>query len=235
MLLTKIPSQVTALAVLGYGDGLILEGEQGEEVDKDVLMLLANTSSNVSSLFTASGNAVTIGQATSFPRYPIRTAQLGVQLSVDARLFAVAFDVNFNRKYISTFRSSGFVYVVSKDGSTDIRVTRICESDSLASNAFHSLYQVIIQPCNSAFTPNVLDARLVNLNYGIEQEYVLIAYEDSDTFSICVYTLSSINQAMKCTYESCIVNMTGAIPNEQLFGSSQSLQCSVIHILSIFR
>ena len=216
MLLIKIAPQVTTLTVLGYGDGLILEGEQGEEVDKDVLMLLANTSSNVPSLFTASGNAVTIGQTGSFPHYPIRTAQLGVQLSVDASLLAESVILNFNRKYISTFKSGGFVYIVSDDGS-DIRVTRICESDSLALERFHSLYQVTIQPCNSVPAPNVLDARLANLIYGSEQEYILITYEYLGISSVCAYTLSSINQAMRYTYESCIVNRTGAIPNEQLF------------------
>ena len=215
---------MSTLSVLGFGDGLILEGEQGEEVDQGVLILIANTNTNVTSLFTVSGNAVTIGQTGANPRYPIRTAQLGSTLSIDARLLGVSLNVNFNRKYIAMIRTEGYVYIVSDDGGDEIRVTRICESDSLNINAFHSLYQTILTPCNAAPAPNVLDARLVELS---NEKYLVVTYEDRNTILVCAYTLSSINQAMRDIYVSCVVNRTGMIPNEQLFGSNPSLQCSV--------
>ena len=214
---------------MGYGDGLILEGGQGESVDEGVLLLLANTNTNVPSLFTASGNSVTIGQIPENPMYPIITAQLHGQLAVDAKLLAVSQMQSFNKKYISAFKSDGFVYIVTQD-SGNIRVTRICESDSLLNTRFHSLYQISIVPCvGGGFTINVLDARLVNLSTGTEQEYILIAYEDLYRISVCAYTLNSINQAMRDTYESCVVNELGSVPNENLFDSTSGLQCSVIH------
>ena len=215
---------MSTLSVLGFGDGLILEGEQGEEVDQGVLILIANTNTNVTSLFTVSGNAVTIGQTGAQPRYPIRTAQLNNMLEENATLLGVPLgNMNFDRKYIAMIRAEGYVYIVSDDG-VDIRVTRICESDSLEDEAFHSLYQTVLTPCNTAPTPDVLDARLVELS---NEKYLVVTYEYLRTISVCAYTLSSINQAMRDTYESCVVNRTGNIPNEQLFLPIPTLLCSV--------
>ena len=218
--------------MLGFGEGLILEGEQEVEVDQGVLLLIANTSNNVPSLYTASENGVTIGQTGDNPEYPIRAAQLKGNLTVDARLLAVSQTEDFNRKYIAMFRAEGFVYTVSDDG-LNIRVTRICESDSLALNRFHSLYQAKLAPCVATVSPDVLDARLIVLSDGSESNFVVIMYENLGFVSVCAYSLSSINLAMRATYEKCVVNEMGTVPNQQLFGYSSGLQCSVSSIIKL--
>ena len=199
-------------------------------MDQGVLLVIANTSNNVPSLYTASGNGVTIGQTGENPEYPIRAAQLKRNLTVDARLLGVAQAEFFNRKYIAMFRAEGFVYTVSNVDQF-IRVTRICESDSLALNRFHSLYQAILSPCVTAPTPEVLDARMIVLSDGSESNYVVVTYEYLGLVSVCAYSLSSINLAMRATYDNCVVNKMGTIPNQQLFESNTGLQCSVSSII----
>ena len=215
---------------IGFGEELILAGEQGEQVDIGILLLIANTQSSVPSLYTASGNAVTIGQLDR-QRYPIRAAQLAAPLAVSAELLAES--DTLDRKYIAMIRAEGFVYTVAEDGGQDMRVTRVCESDSTDLGRFHSLYQTILTPCVSVGALELLDARLIVLSNGMESNYLVVTFEEGSSVSVCAYSLSSINQAMNETYRSCVVDETGVIPNEGLFGSLDNLQCSVSYIRTI--
>ena len=213
---------------MGYGDNLILSGEQEETVDVGVLVLLADTNTSIPSLFTASGNAVTIGKSTADPLYPILTAQLMSPLILSADLVAQAQDSNFVRRFIATFKSKRFVFIVTEDLGTKIRITRICEDDNLSDTAFHSLYQTTLTPCGT-FTKSsiVYDARLSDLNNGVEDKFVVLTYEFNKNVSVCAYSLSSINQAMNDTYQSCVVNRNGTIPQVVLFLAPVSLTCDV--------
>ena len=212
---------------MGYGEDIILAGEQEEVVDVGVLVLLANTNTNIPSLFTASGNAATIGRSTAAPLYPIIATQLNNPLLETADLVGQASEDSFIRLFIATFKSGGFVYIVTEDGGTDIRITRICEDDSLSGTAFHSLYQTILTPCVTASVFVVQDATLSVLNNG---EYVIVTYESAGSVYVCAYSLSSINQAMTDTYQSCVVNGVGNIPKVELFGSPTTQLCSVSYV-----
>ena len=220
---------MTTLTVLGYGDNLILAGEQEEVVDVGVLVLLANTKTSIPSLFTVSGNAATIGKSTSNPFYPIVTAQLQSPLFRTADLTGLARLSTFVRRFIAIFNSGGYIYIVSEDMGSDIRVTRICESDSLSDTAFHSLYQTTLIQCGfTRFSITVIDARLVVLlTNGVESNYVIVTYESLDSVNLCAYSLSSINQAMTDTYQSCVVEGMDTIPQVKLFSATISLPCSV--------
>ena len=203
----------------------MLAGEQEEEVDIGVLVLLANTNTNIPSVFIASGNAAIIGKSTTNPKYPIITAQLMRSLSETANLVGLAFEEDFDRLFKGTFKSGGFVYFVTEDQETHIRITRICEDDSLSDTDFHSLYQTTLTPCGgSAGVIDVFDVSLSVLSNG---EYVVITYEDSGNTSVCAYSLSSINQAMTDTYQSCVVDGIGTIPNLGLFAAPATLACTV--------
>ena len=218
---------MTTLSVLGYGDNLILAGEQEEVVDIGVFVLLANTNTFIPSLFTVSGNAATIGKSISYPLYPIITAQLKNPLIQTANLGGHA-QSTFVRRFIAIFKSGGYVYIVSEDTGTDIRVTRICESDSLSDTAFHSLYQTTLIPCGSSQSLIVIDTRLVVLlTNGVESNYVIVTYESHGRIYVCAYSLSSINQAMTDTYQSCVVHGMGTIPQVTLFSNPGSLSCAV--------
>ena len=219
---------MTTLSVLGYGDNLILAGEQEEVVDIGVFVLLANTNTFIPSLFTVSGNAATIGKSISNPLYPIITAQLKNPLIITADLTGQAQSITFVRRFIAIFKSGGYVYIVSDDGGIDIRVTRICESDSLSDTAFHSLYQTTLTPCGFSGSLIVIDTRLVVLlTNGVESNYVIVTYESHGRIYVCAYSLSSINQAMTDTYQSCVVHGMGTIPQVTLFSVQGSLSCLV--------
>ena len=194
----------------------MLAGEQEEEVDVDVLVLLANTNTNIPSMFIASGNAAIIGQTTVNPEYPIRTAQLMSPLSETANLVGQAQLSIFVRLFKGTFKSGGFVYIVTEDDETYIRITRICEDDSLSNTAFHSLYQTTLTPCVEVLVITVRDVSLSVLSNG---KYVVITYELNGNVHVCAYSLSSINQAMTETYQSCVVNKNGDIPQVTFFCS----------------
>ncbi|KAI6654203.1 Plexin-A4-like isoform X2 [Oopsacas minuta] len=219
---------VNTLSVLGSGDNLILAGEQEDVVDTGVLVLLANTNTNMPSLFTASGNAAIIGQTAEIPQYPIRTTQLTNQLIVNANLVATTEQIT--RKFVATFKSGGYVYFVTEDVSleTNIRITRICEGDNLDNTAFHSLYQTSLTPCVAATALDVLEAGLSVISNGTEQEYVVISYRIISTgnVSVCAYQIDSINQEMMQTYQDCDNGITGSIPIVALFIPPPSLDCT---------
>ena len=215
------------MSVLGYGDDLILAGEQEEEVDADVLVLIASTNTTIPSLFTASGNAAIIGTSTCNPEYPIRTAQLQSPLRQTADFVGQAQLHIFVRLFKAIFKLGGYVYIVSEDQETNVRMTRICESDSLAGTAFHSLYQTTIIPCASTNNIKILDVRLEVLTDGTEPNYVIITYESNGNVYVCAYSLSSINQAMSDTYQSCFVDGIGDIPQIHFFYVPASLRCLV--------
>ena len=215
------------MSVLGYGDDLILAGKQEEEVDVGVLVLIASTNTTIPSLFTASGNAAISGRSTCDLEYSIRTAQLQSPLRQTADFVGQAQLPIFVRLFKAIFKSGGYVYIVSEDQETNVRVTRICESDSLAGTAFHSLYQTTIIPCASISTIKILDVRLEVLTGGTEPNYVIITYESSGNVCVCAYSLSSINQAMSDTYQSCFVDGIGNISQISLFSEPASLICLV--------
>ena len=213
---------MTSLSVLGYGDDLILSGEQEEAVDVGVLVLLADTNTSIPSLFTASGSAAIIGKSTADPEYPIVTAQLMSPFLQTANL--VEQSSTFVRRFIATFKSERFVYIVTEDQGIKIRITRICEDDNLSDTAFHSLYQTTLTPCGITGAIIVIGVSLSVLSNG---EYVVLTYESAGNISVCAYSLSSINQAMNDTYQSCVVNRIGNIPQVTLFSMPQVLPCSV--------
>ena len=206
----------------------MLAGEQEEEVDVDVLVLIASTNTTIPSLFTASGNAATIGKSATNPSYPIRTAQLQSLLRQTANLVGQSQLITFIRLFKAIFKSGGYVYIVSEDEETNVRVTRICESDSLSDTSFHSLYQTTIIPCacHGSFI-NVLDVKLGVLTDGMEPNYVIITYESNGNVCVCAYSLRSINQAMSNTYQSCIVDGIGSIPQVTLFSQLVTSSCLV--------
>ena len=215
---------------MGYGDNLILPGEQEETVDVGVLLLLADTNTSIPSLFTASGNAAIIGKSIAIPRYPINTAQLISPFSETANL--VGQSSTFVRRFIATFKSERFLYFVTEDGGEDIRITRICEDDTLSDTKFHSLYQTTLTPCGVSGAIFVIGVSLSVLSNG---EYVVLTYERSGNVSVCAYSLSSINQAMNDTYQNCVANGQGTIPQVTLFDAPLNLQCSVSYKFNNFR
>ena len=211
----------------------MLAGVQEDEVDVRVLVLLANTNTSIPSMFIASGNAAIIGKSIMNPEYPIRTAQLMSPLSETANLVGQAQLSIFVRLFKGTFKSGGFVYIVTEDEEIAIRITRICEDDSLSKTDFHSLYQTTLTPCGGS-TLNVFDVSLSVLSNG---EYVVITYESkvSEDVYVCAYSLSSINQAMTDTYQNCVVNGTGTIPNLELFAAPATLACTVSYEIIKFK
>ena len=204
-------------------------------MDVGVLILLANTNTNIPSLFTASGNGATIGRSTENPLYPINAAQLNNPLLETADLVGQASEDSFIRRFIATFKSGGFVYIVSEDEGDSgefIRITRICEDDSLSGTAFHSLYQTILTPCGPASVFVVQDATLSVLSNG---EYVIVTIELLQSVYVCAYSLISINQAITNTYQSCVVNGVGSIPEVLLFGTSTNQVCSVSYKVNRYK
>ena len=224
--------------MLGSGDGLILSGEFGVEVDERVLLILANTQGNVPSLYTASGNGVTQGLS-NYQIYPIRTTQLQSQLSEAAELMGNPQNPDsFSRNYISTFKSGGYIYFVTLDRTPTpfIDITRICEDDSLVGTAFHSIYFTRLMECGSYFS-EVLDARLTMLYNGTAyEEFVVIIYISDGTAFTCAYSLQSINQAMNNAYQDCYVADSAIyIPSSVIFLAAVTATCSVSVIFRVNR